>query len=208
MVTAEDGALAVRLARAAVARALGASQEAEAGLRLPSSFRERRGVFVSWYEHPLRRLRGCVGYPRPVLPLAEGVRGAAIAAALDDPRFPPVAAAELAGLVAEVSVLTPFEPVAIADRPGGIRVGRDGLVVERGSYSGLLLPQVAPEQGWDSEAFLDGTCEKAGLEPDAWRSPHVAVYRFEAEVYRETRPGGEVVVVPLSPSSRGPGRSA
>jgi len=190
---AEDGTTAVRYARAAVARALGASPSADAPGELPLSFRERRGVFVTWYEHPERRLRGCIGYPEPVLPLADGLRRAAVSAALDDPRFPPVTPRELRTVVAEVSLLTPFEPLPARSLPGGVEVGRDGLVVESGRFRGLLLPQVAPEQGWTAEEFLDGACEKAGLSRGAWRSPGVTVYRFRAEVFRERTPGGEVV---------------
>lgn len=193
MVDLETGTLAVRLARASVARALGAEATAPLSGELPSLFRERRGVFVTWYEHPERRLRGCIGYPRPVLPLAEGLREAAVSAALDDPRFVPVTAGELPSLVTEVSLLTPFEELPLPERPRGVRVGRDGLVVEAGRFQGLLLPQVAPEQGWGAEEFLDGACEKAGVAPSAWRSPKVVVYRFQAEVFRERSPGGAVV---------------
>lgn len=193
MFTEEDGAWAIRLAREAVARALGAPADPVDLKRLPAVFRERRGVFVTWCTHPERQLRGCIGYPQPVLPLAEGVREAAVSAALDDPRFAPVTAPELGSLVAEVSLLGPFEAVAPADRPSGVKVGRDGLVVQLGSFHGILLPQVAPEQGWNSEELLDGTCEKAGLDRGAWRSPKVNVLRFEAEVFRELSPRGEVV---------------
>lgn len=171
-------------------------------------FRERRGVFVTWLDHPGRRLRGCIGFPQPVLALAEGLQEAAVSAALDDPRFPPVTAGELRALVAEVSLLGPFEPVAPRDRPGGVEVGRHGLEIESGLARGLLLPQVAPEQGWDREAFLDGACEKAGLPSGAWRSPKVTVYRFEAEVFRELSPGGEVVPAPPEPRPDGAGGSS
>lgn len=196
MFAAEDGVVAVRQARAAVARALGMPPPGEAPGELPLSFRERRGVFVTWYEHPEHRLRGCIGYPEPVLPLGDGLRRAAVSAALDDPRFPPVTPRELRTLVAEVSLLTPFASLPLRDRPRGVEVGRDGLVVESGRFRGLLLPQVAPEQGWTAEEFLDGTCEKAGLARGAWRSPQVTVYRFQAEVFQERTPGGEVVRAP------------
>jgi uncharacterized protein len=185
------GTAAVLLARAAVARAVGG--QAVPPRELAAVFRERRGVFVSWHEYPAHRLRGCIGFPEPVLPLAEAVRRAAVAAALEDPRFPPVSAAELGRLVAEVSLLGAIEPVPLADRPGSIEVGRHGLQVEGDRSRGLLLPQVAPEQGWDSLGLLDGTCEKAGLPPGAWRSPATRVYRFEAEIFREVEPGGAVV---------------
>ena len=196
MFAPEDGEAAVRYARAAVARALGTAPAADAPRELSPSFRERRGVFVTWYKHPEHRLRGCIGYPEPVLPLADGLRRAAVAAALDDPRFPPVTPQELLALVAEVSLLTPYEPLPVRSRPRGVEVGRDGLVVESGRFRGLLLPQVAPEQGWTAEEFLDGACEKAGLARGAWRSPEVTVYRFGAEVFRERTPGGEVVRAP------------
>ena len=192
MFTVEDGTWAIHLARGAVARALGTPLAPIDPTRLPAVFRERRGVFVTWCLHPERQLRGCIGYPQPVLPLAQGVQEAAVSAALDDPRFPPVTARELGSLVAEVSLLGPFEPVAPSDRPRGVKVGRDGLVVELGRFHGILLPQVAPEQGWNNEELLDGTCEKAGLDRGAWRSPRVNVLRFEAEVFRELSPGGEV----------------
>jgi len=188
-----DGAVAVRLAREAVARALGRASLRPAPVELPELFRQRRGVFVTWYEHPGHQLRGCIGFPLPVLPLAEGLAEAAVAAALEDPRFPPVTAGELPSLVAEVSVLTPQVEVPARDRPRGVTVGADGLVVESGRLRGLLLPQVAVEQGWGREEFLDGTCEKAGLPRGAWRSPEVRVFRFRAEIFRERSPGGEVV---------------
>jgi uncharacterized protein len=189
----DRGTVAVRLARAAVARALGEPGGASVPGPLPAIFRERRGVFVSWHEHPVHRLRGCIGFPQPVLLLADGVREAAVAAALEDPRFHPVSSGELRRLVAEVSLLGPFEAVPLAGRPGSIEVGRHGLTVEAGRARGLLLPQVATEQRWDRSQFLDGTCEKAGLPPDAWRAPTTRVFRFEAEVYRELEPGGPVV---------------
>lgn len=197
-----EGELAVRLARSAVGRAIRAPGTVELPAPLPPSFSERRGVFVSWYAHPGHLLRGCVGFPRAVLPLAEGVAEAAVSAALADPRFPPVGPEELAGLVAEVSLLSAASPLALADRPRAVRVGVDGLEVERGRHRGLLLPQVAPEQGWGPLEFLDGACEKAGLAPGAWRSPDVLVRCFQAEVFRETSPSGPVVRLTPGPRRR------
>jgi len=190
MTAEDDGAEAVRRARSAVAEALGL---APAPTPEPSGiFLERRGVFVTWSTYPARELRGCIGFPLPVLPLATAVREASVAAALEDPRFPPVGRGELDRLVVDVSLLTPFAPVPAAERPSGIVVGRDGLSVERGRQRGLLLPQVAVEQGWNAEQLLDGTCEKAGLPPRAWRSEAVAVFRFGADVFRERTPNGAV----------------
>ncbi len=196
-----DGLAAVRLARAAAARALGGPAEPE-GAALAPGFRERGGAFVSWYGPPGDRLRGCVGFPEPVLELAEAVREAAVAAAVEDPRFPPVTLDELARLVAEVSLLSPLEPVAAAERPDGVVVGRDGVVVERGRARGLLLPQVAVEQGWDAAELLDGACEKAGLAAGTWREAATRVFRFRAEVFREARPNGPVAPVALEERRR------
>ena len=163
---------------------------------LPPIFSEPRGAFVTLRRHPGGELRGCIGYPLPVLPLGEAVRSAAVSAATEDPRFPRVRAAELPSLTVEVSVLTLPVPLR-ASRPDEVvrevTVGRDGLIVDGYGTSGLLLPQVAPEQGWSSEELLEGTCEKAGLPARAWRDPKVRVRRFEAEVFYERAPGGPVV---------------
>jgi len=126
------------------------------------------------------RLRGCIGYTEAVAPLYKVVQECAVAAATEDPRFPPVSSNELASLRVEISVLTPLVPVL----PEEVEVGRHGLMVAQGRMRGLLLPQVAVESGWDRETFLDQTCVKAGLSPSAWR--HGATLRaFTAEVFGE-----------------------
>jgi AmmeMemoRadiSam system protein A len=139
---------------------------------------EASGVFVT-----LKRggeLRGCLGTLRCERGLAGEVVRCAADAATDDPRFPPVAADELLDLAVEVSVLGPLEAIDPRDRDA-IVIGRHGLVAERGSHRGLLLPQVAAEWGWNTEQFLRQTCLKAGLEPDAWQRG-ARISRFEAEV--------------------------
>jgi AmmeMemoRadiSam system protein A len=126
------------------------------------------------------RLRGCIGYTEAVAPLFKVVQECAVAAATEDPRFPPVSTNELPSLRVEISVLTPLFPI----RPEEVEVGRHGLMVEQGRLRGLLLPQVPVEWGWDRETFLDQTCVKAGLPPSAWR--HGATLRaFTAEVFGE-----------------------
>ena len=187
-----DGELAVRFARSAVYRNLRVRPPIPVPPTLPATFDEPRGVFVTWYRGDGHDLRGCIGFPEPRLPLAEGLREASVAAALEDPRFPPVDASELPSLVVEVSVLSGFLPVPLAERPDAVRVGVDGLTVEAGRARGLLLPQVAPEQGWSASEFLDGACVKAGLAPGAWRSDRVVVRRFGATIFRERSPWGPV----------------
>jgi AmmeMemoRadiSam system protein A len=135
------------------------------------------GAFVSIHLHG--ELRGCIGHLEADRSLLRVVRECAVAACSADPRFPPVSAAELAGLEIEVSLLGPLEPVA---SPDDIEVGRHGLLVERNWQRGLLLPQVATEWRWDKETFLGQTCHKAGLPRDAWKQG-AKVWRFEAEVF-------------------------
>ena len=136
------------------------------------------GVFVTIKRNGA--LRGCLGTLDPGPRLAADVARCAADAATVDPRFPPVAAAELSGLAIEVSVLGPLEE--IAPPAAAIVIGRHGLVAELGARRGLLLPQVAPEWGWTVDQFLGQTCVKAGLPADAWQ--HGArILRFEAEVF-------------------------
>jgi AmmeMemoRadiSam system protein A len=115
---------------------------------------------------PGRAPAGCIGFRAAQRPLLETVREAARAAAFHDPRFPPLRPPELPEVRLEISVLSRPRPVSDL---GEIQVGRHGLIVRRGPRSGLLLPQVAEEYGWDRETFLSHTCAKAGLPEDSWR---------------------------------------
>jgi uncharacterized protein len=212
----EERVQALQLARRAVERAVVRNPVDDPsasflGEPLPQVFDEKRGVFVTLKRFPSDELRGCIGYPLPILPLRIALARAARAAAVEDPRFRPVRPEELPRIVFEVSVLTVPVPIVTAKReeiPAAIQVGRDGLIVEGLGTSGLLLPQVAPEQMWTAEEFLAGTCEKAGLPPDAWRQPEVTVRRFEAEVFHERTPGGDLEGEPAPPVRRAapPGR--
>ncbi len=141
------------------------------------------GAFVTI--HHYGELRGCIGQIEGRQPLAFAVARCAVSAATRDPRFPPLSARELgAGTEIEISVLTPMQPVT---SPEEIEVGRDGLLIQQGHRSGLLLPQVAPEWGWDRDTFLTQTCRKAGLPPDAWRRG-AEVFKFQAEIFSEHEP--------------------
>jgi len=126
------------------------------------------------------RLRGCIGFTDAVAPLYKVVQECAVAAATEDPRFPPVSPPELPSLRIEISVLTPLFPIT----PDEVVVGKHGLMVTQGRMRGLLLPQVPVEWGWDRETFIDQACVKAGLPPSAWR--HGATLQgFTAEVFGE-----------------------
>jgi AmmeMemoRadiSam system protein A len=143
------------------------------------ALREKCGAFVTLTKS--RKLRGCIGYILPVKPLHETVSDAAIQAATSDPRFPPVGEEELSQIAFEISVLTPLVRV---DDPTQVEVGKHGLYIKKGMNAGLLLPQVATDHGWDRETFLEQTCAKAGLPPDAWRED-AEIYVFSAEVFAE-----------------------
>jgi AmmeMemoRadiSam system protein A len=129
-------------------------------------------------------LRGCIGMVTAVKPLVETVREMAVASAFEDPRFPPLAREELADIRIEISALSPFHRIADV---GQIEVGTHGIMMRRGYHSGLLLPQVATEQGWDRETFLRHTCRKAGLPEDAWKDPQTEIEIFSAIVFHEER---------------------
>ena len=140
------------------------------------------GTFVTLRDGD--QLRGCIGVVDEPGPAAELVARSARSSALQDPRFAAVEPHEVPRLSVEISLLSPLEPMAREELPQGLRVGRDGLVVESGGRRGLLLPQVATELGWSAATFLGETCRKAALLKDAWRRD-AKVYRFAAMVIRE-----------------------
>lgn len=188
----EDAKALIALARRAISSAL-------EGKSLPESppgggiLLQKAGVFVTIRSHPDKQLRGCVGLPAPALPLWEAVIHSALSSAFRDPRFSPITRDELDRITIELSVLTPPKEVPKGSLPEAIKVGRDGLIVERAGRKGLLLPQVAVEYGWSSEEFLRRTCEKAGLDRDCWRWKDTKVFTFQAEVFEEKEPCGEVL---------------
>lgn len=186
-----EGELAVRIAREAVEADV---LDGEPGkLDLPQRFTEKRGIFVTLSTFPHHELRGCIGYPEPVHSLGSALIKAAHGAC-HDPRFPPLSKDELDHIVVEVSILTPPEEIGSSSREiaESIRVGRDGLIIERGPFKGLLLPQVPVEWCWDAETFLCQTCLKAGLTPDQWLDSRTKVLRFQAEIFAEREPRGKV----------------
>lgn len=192
MFSEEDGELAVRTARA-VAEAETEGRVVES--KLPPSFDAERGVFVTINEHPSGVLRGCIGYPMPIMPLSQALVLSA-RNVCHDPRFPDLRLSQAKKCVFEVTVLTEPEEIQYkdpADLMAKIQIGKDGLLLRYRRSSGVFLPQVPVEQGWNVEEYLNGLCVKAGLQSDAWRSGALGFWKFQGEIFSETSPGGDIV---------------
>ena len=144
------------------------------------SLKEKRGVFVTLKKEG--QLRGCIGRIVADTPLYKAVSKVAIDSATSDPRFPSLRQQELKDLEIEISVMTPFAEVNNLDE---IKVGTDGLLLKKGFYTGLLLPQVPGEYGWDKKTFLEHLCLKAGLDTEAYKDKDTVIYIFSAEVFSE-----------------------
>jgi uncharacterized protein (TIGR00296 family) len=199
----EEGKFLIQLARRAVNEKLEKGKTIQPPKETPKKLFEQCGVFVTInsLRNGEKELRGCIGYPYPTSPLVEAVIDSAINAATQDPRFYPLTLKELSKVVFEVSVLTPPEPVEVKNPKeylSKIKVGEDGLIVERGFYRGLLLPQVPIEWGWCEEEFLCQCCVKAGLTPDSWLTKDAKIYKFKAIIFEEETPLGEVKRVNLT----------
>jgi len=188
----ETAAELVRLARESIASEFDGKQPV---LPCREELQEKRGVFVTLLTWPSRELRGCIGFPLPVLPLVQAVVEAARHAAFNDPRFMPLSKEELDKIVIELSVLTvPRETKNVMQE---LVIGKHGIICEWNGFSGLLLPQVAVEHNMSKEEFISAVCEKAGLLRDAWKNHDVKFSLFEAEIFAEKEPNGEVVKVTL-----------
>lgn len=190
LLTDDEGLMAIRSARGAIEYVC--AKKPRPALTLTPVFKEKRGVFVTLTKNG--QLRGCIGLPYPVMPLENAIEHAATAAATEDPRFPPVGKGELAQITVEVTILT--VPVQMEgnpmERPKRVRVGTHGLIVRGMGTSGLLLPQVAIEYGWDATTFLDHTCMKAGLPERCWTNSSVEILTFEGQIFTEKHLKGTV----------------
>ncbi len=185
-----DGSLAVRVARAYV--------EDECGYRIGDvphleDSDEPMGVFVTLSTYPGHDLRGCIGIPLPVMPLGLALEQVA-RSACHDPRFPPLSAEEADNITVEVTLLSVPERIGCpkAELPSRIVIGRDGLIIRHRGRSGLLLPQVPVEWGWDAEEYLAHLSNKAGLPKDAWMHPDAVIESFSGRIFSETSPRGEI----------------
>lgn len=193
----EEGQFLVRIARKAVGTYLKDGERPPVPKDVSSKLMKKCGVFVTLnsVRHGKKELRGCIGFPYPTAPLAHAVMESAVSSATQDPRFPSISLDELNYIVFEVSILTPPELVEV-EKPTGyptkIVVGKDGLIVERGYNKGLLLPQVPIEWSWDEEQFLCQCCIKAGLPPDCWLLNGTKIYKFQAIIFEEASPKGNI----------------
>lgn len=193
LISVIEGVELVRLARIAVEKYL---QESVI-IKSEKDMLEKAGIFVTLNYVTVTKkeyLRGCIGFPLPERPLYQGVIEAAIAAATEDPRFPPLDRQELDNIIFEVSILTPPQEIRAspADYQKEIQIGRDGLILHWRFGSGLLLPQVPIELKWDVEEYLANICYKAGAPPDVWLDPTSKLYKFQAAVFKEVEPKGKI----------------
>jgi len=189
-----DGVVLVKTARRAVTGFLSNGNRIKLEPDLEEKFSFNSGVFVT-LNNP-DGLRGCIGFPIPEKKLSHAIIEGAIAAATEDPRFPSVKTNELNDIVFEVTVLTPPVEIDVSDPTEyleKIKVGRDGLIIKHSFSSGLLLPQVPVEYGWNVEEFLQHICEKAGLARDTWKNESVKIEKFEGIIFKEETPNGAIV---------------
>jgi len=189
-----DGDVLVKTARKAVTEFLSNGNRMKLEPDLEKKFSFNSGVFVTL--NSPEGLRGCIGFPMPDKKLSRAIVDGAIAAATEDPRFSPVTMKELDNIVFEVTVLTPPVEIDVSDPMeylSKIKVGRDGLIIRHSFSSGLLLPQVPVEYGWNVEEFLQHTCEKAGLARDTWKNESVKIEKFEGIIFKEETPNGTIV---------------
>ncbi|MCK5196821.1 MAG: AmmeMemoRadiSam system protein A [Spirochaetales bacterium] len=155
--------------------------EARAGIYLETTekLETALGSFVTL--HIDGRLRGCIGHMLPVKSLIEDIKILARESAFHDPRFPSLNIKELESIDIEISVLSPLE----ISSPEDVEVGKHGIIMKNTYHTGVLLPQVPVEQGWNREVFLTQTCYKAGMQGDCWKDPGTQIETFTAVIFGE-----------------------
>jgi uncharacterized protein (TIGR00296 family) len=201
MLTLNKGIRLVKLARYSVEKWL----EKKFVLETNEELSEKKGVFITIESFPDKSLRGCIGFPYPELPICEAVQRAAISSAFEDPRFEPLTKNELNSIVFEVSVLTEPKLMGVKspeDYAKRIEIGRDGLMISNGPFSGLLLPIVPVTFNWNAEEFLDNLAYKAGLTPDCLHDKKTKIWTFQTQIFSEKRPNGEIVELKLTKHCR------
>jgi len=167
---------------------------------IKEKFTNKYGAFITLNKYNVQGnpLRGCIGYIEPKYSLYDVIHKISINSAIEDSRFPSVSSEEMDNIIIELSILTPPKLIEINDPMeylNKIVIGRDGLIVEKGMRRGLLLPQVPIDQNrnWDVETFISQTCVKAWLDSQAWKDLSTKVYSFQAILFEEKEPRGEVV---------------
>jgi len=195
----DDAQFLVKLVRKTIMMFLETKNKFPVPIDTPTKLKEKYGVFVTLnsIKGNIKHLRGCIGYPTPERSLVEATIESAINSATRDPRFNQVYRQEMEHIIIEISVLTPPTQIQVNDPKNfvnEIKVGRDGLIVERGWNKGLLLPQVPVEWNWDAEEFLNNCCMKAGLTPDAWLIEGTKIYKFSCIILKELTPNGATVL--------------
>lgn len=194
----DEGTFLIKLARKAILNYLTFGENLSQPTDSPPSLLEESGVFVTLQKITPdggRNLRGCIGFPMPNYPLVQATILAAKSAAVGDPRFPPVTVQEMNDIAIEVSILTQPIELEVNDPKEylqKIKIGRDGLIARKGGRSGLLLPQVPVDWKWETEEFLEHTCNKAGLPADCWKDKNTIILRFSGIIYEEEEPNGEI----------------
>ncbi|NHJ05324.1 MAG: TIGR00296 family protein [Candidatus Heimdallarchaeota archaeon] len=193
-----DGKYLVTLARKSILHYLTFRKLLPIPNDTPPKLREESGVFVTLNKlenNKNKSLRGCIGFPLPIYPLAQATIEAAKSAAVGDPRFPTVEIEEMKKIIIEVTILTKPRKLIVNDPKEYlelIKIGRDGLIIRKGGWSGLLLPQVPVEWKWDVKEFLEHTCNKAGLQKDCWKEKDTSIESFSGIIYHEIEPNGKV----------------
>ncbi len=198
MLSLDLGKKLVRLARSSIERSFKEGFKVE--MVREKKLKEKRGVFVTLRTFPENRLRGCIGFPYPSLPLYEAVQKAAYSAAFEDFRFTPLRKEELEKITLEISVLSKPKLIKVKDASEyfkKIEIGKDGLIIQNGPFSGLLLPQVPIEMNWSVEEFLENLCYKANLTPDFIWDKNTKIWKFQAQIFTETKPKGEIKEIKL-----------
>lgn len=194
LISEKEGKLLVKTTRTIVTEFLKNGTRIELDEKFRKDFSFKSGVFVTL--NTFLGLRGCIGYPLPDKKLYNALEDAAISAATEDPRFPPVRFEDLDSIIFEVTILTSPKKIEVSvpqEYLSKIKVGQDGLIVRYGYNSGLLLPQVPIEYGWNEREFLEHTCEKAGLPKNYWEKPGIEIQKFEGIVFKEKNPNGEII---------------
>lgn len=185
MISERAGKYLVKLAEDTIKHYLETGEKIAKPEDYPIELDEKLGVFVTLNKN--ENLRGCIGYAEPIMAAIDATVEVAIAAAVNDPRFPKVTLDEFENIDLEVTVLTKPEMIIVAHYDqyfDEIEIGTDGLIIQKGYSRGLLLPQVATENKFSIEDFLEHTCMKAGISADSWMDESCDVYKFQGQIFK------------------------